>query len=76
MGVVAGGIDHSGPAARAGIAVGDVIREVNRQPIRTMGDFQAAVRAIDPKAPVLMLIQRGDFAVYVALAPSSREGRP
>lgn len=76
MGVVAGGIDHAGPAARAGIAAGDVIREVNRQPIRTMGDFQAAVRAIDPKAPVLMLIQRGEFAVYVALALSGREGRP
>jgi S1-C subfamily serine protease len=71
LGVRAARIERASPAARAGIEAGDVIREVNRHPIRTMADFQAAVRTIDPRAPVPMLVQRGDVALYVALAPRS-----
>jgi serine protease Do len=72
LGVRAGDVDPGGPAGRAGLRAGDIIREIDRRPIRTMADFQAAVRALDPRTPVLMQIQRGEIAVYVALVT----GRP
>jgi len=72
MGVRAASVDPGSPAGRAGLVAGDVIREIDRRPIRTMADFQAAARSLDPRLPVLMQIQRGEVAVYVALAP----GRP
>jgi S1-C subfamily serine protease len=67
MGAVAGSIELGSAADRAGLEAGDVIREVNRQPIRTIADFLMAVRALMPGAQVLMLIQRGDVALYVVM---------
>jgi S1-C subfamily serine protease len=68
MGVRAARVDPGSPAGHAGLAAGDIIREIDRRPIRTMADFQAAVRSLDPRLPVLLQIQRGELAVYVALA--------
>jgi S1-C subfamily serine protease len=51
------------------VAAGDVIREIDHRPIRTMADFQAAIRSIHILRPVLVQIQRGEVAVYVALVP-------
>ena len=66
VGVVAASVERAGPAERAGLAAGDIVRELNRRPIRVMADFLAAVRSLDARTPVLMLIQRGDVALYVA----------
>lgn len=66
-GVVARDLDVSGTAARAGIRPGDVIREVNRQPVRSTDDFEAAVRTLRPGAPVLMRVQRRDVVLYVVV---------
>jgi serine protease Do len=69
MGVLAATVEAGSPAGRAGLRAGDIIREIDRRPIRTMADFEAAVRAVEPGRPVLLQIQRGEVAVYVALAP-------
>jgi S1-C subfamily serine protease len=69
FGVRAARVEPAGPAARAGIESGDVIREVNRRPVRTMAEFETAVRSIDPRSSVPVLVQRGDVALYVGLAP-------
>jgi len=76
MGAVAAEVDNSGPAAAAGIEPGDVIREVDRRPIRSILDFEAAVRDLTPGAPVLLLVQRGDIAVYVAVTARAAESPP
>lgn len=72
LGVRATDVDPRGPAGRAGLVAGDIIREIDRRPIRTMAEFQAAVQSLAPETPVLLQIQRGEVAVYVTLAP----GRP
>jgi serine protease Do len=72
MGVRAASVDAISPAGRAGLVAGDVIREIDRWPIRTMADFQAALRSLDARRPVLVQIQRGEVAVYVALVPGDR----
>jgi S1-C subfamily serine protease len=72
LGVTAASVDAGSPAGRAGLLAGDVIREIDRRPIRTMADFQAVVRSVDAPRPVLLQIQRGQIAVYVVLAPGGR----
>ena len=69
LGVVAVDVERGSPAARAGLEAGDILREVNRRPIRRMADFEASVRSLDPGTSVLMLVQRGETALYVALEP-------
>ena len=39
-GVVVDNVDPDGPAARAGIQAGDVIRQVNRQPVKSVDDVR------------------------------------
>jgi serine protease Do len=67
MGAVTKSIIPGSAAARAGIEPGDVIREVNRQPVPSMAEFRAAIRQVKRGAPVLMLLQRGDVALYVVI---------
>lgn len=66
-GAVARDIDPWSPAARAGLKSGDVILEVDGQPIRSPGDFQALARAMGRGVPVLMRVQRGDLVLYVVV---------
>jgi serine protease Do len=70
-GAVASDVDPWGSAARAGIKAGDIIREVDGQPIRSLADFQAIVRALRPGGPVLMRVQRGDVVLYVVVDATS-----
>jgi serine protease Do len=69
LGVVAADIERGSPAARVGLEAGDIVREVNRRAIRTIADFEAAVLSFAPRVPVLMLVQRGELALYVTLDP-------
>jgi serine protease Do len=69
MGVVAADVEPGSPAAVAGLEPGDLVREVDRRPIRTIADFQAAVRSLPARRPVAVLVQRGEAAVYVVLDP-------
>jgi S1-C subfamily serine protease len=65
-GLVVTAVDPSGPAAEAGINQGDVIQEVNRQPVRTLGDFNVAV-ARSGSRPALVLVNRRGNVVYLTL---------
>ena len=67
MGAVIENVDLDGPADVIGIEPGDVIREVNRQPVRNISDFQAIVRTLRAGSEVLVLVQRADAAAYVVL---------
>jgi serine protease Do len=63
QGVVVTEVAASGPAADAGIRPGDVIQEVNRQPVRTPADVRSALRK-NATTPVLLVI-RGGQGVYI-----------
>ncbi|NYD36158.1 S1C family serine protease [Actinomycetospora corticicola] len=47
-GVITAGVVPGGPAARAGIRAGDIIRSVNGTPVTTPESFQAALRTRQP----------------------------
>jgi serine protease Do len=65
-GVVVVAVDDESAAAEAGMQRGDVIREVNRQRIRTLPDFERVARDIKEGDRVTVLLQRGQQALYVA----------
>jgi serine protease Do len=67
QGVVVIAVDRDGAAARAGIQLGDVIEELNRQTIRSLNDFDQALAAASERASVLVLVRRGDSSSYRVL---------
>ncbi|MBA3441516.1 MAG: PDZ domain-containing protein, partial [Pyrinomonadaceae bacterium] len=67
-GVVVVGVDPSGPAAEAEIRRGDVIEQVNRQPVRSTADLRAALERSGDR-PSLVLINRRGNSFFVTLRP-------
>jgi serine protease Do len=66
-GVVVIAIERDSSAARAGIQVGDVIEEVNRQPIRSLEDFEIAAAAASDSDRILIFSRRGDTSLFRVL---------
>jgi Do/DeqQ family serine protease len=63
-------VDPSSNAAAAGIRQGDLIQEVNRQPVRTFVEFSNAIRQSGSR-PALVLIKRRNNVIYVTLKAGS-----
>jgi len=66
QGVVVDSVDPDGPAAQAGIQPGDVIQEVNKQPVRSNSDLRTALQKSGDRPP-LLLINRGGQTAYVSI---------
>ena len=66
-GVLVRDVVEGGRAAEAGIRAGDVIVEVNRQPVRTVDDFRARLEKQAKDQPVVMLVNRDGQTMYVAI---------
>jgi Do/DeqQ family serine protease len=58
-GLVVEDVDPSGAAAQAGIEAGDVIQEVNRQPVTSGADLQKALARSGNRAPLLLINRQG-----------------
>ena len=70
QGLVVTRVDPASSAANAGIRQGDLIQEVNRQPVRSIVGFTTAMRASGSR-PALILIQRRNNVLYLTLRPGS-----
>jgi len=55
------------PADGAGIAAGDIIREVNRQAVSSQKQLVQMLKALRAGDDLLLLIERHDYAIYVAM---------
>jgi serine protease Do len=64
-------VDPDGRAADAGIQSGDIIEQVNREPVRTVADLQAALKSGGEGRPVLLLINRQGRELFVTV-PAAR----
>ncbi|MHB8535282.1 MAG: DegQ family serine endoprotease [Sulfuricaulis sp.] len=64
-GVLVLNVEQDSPAWEAGLRKGDVIRSVNRQPVRSVAEMDAAVRK--SKDGLLLNIQRGSGALFLLL---------
>jgi S1-C subfamily serine protease len=63
-------VDPASNAANAGIRQGDLIQEVNRQPVRSIAGFSSAIRSSGSR-PALILVKRRNNVVYLTLRPAS-----
>jgi serine protease Do len=59
QGVVVTDVASGSKAAEAGIRQGDVVIEINRQPIASLEDYRDQLRRIDDGDTVQMLLRRG-----------------
>jgi serine protease Do len=64
-GVVVRQVRPGSPAADAGIRPGDVIAEVNRQPVQTADDLRQALEKQQPGTPALLLVHREGASLYL-----------
>jgi Do/DeqQ family serine protease len=70
QGLLVAKVDPDGAAADAGIRQGDLVVEVNRRPVRTIAEFNAAVQQSGQK-PALLLVKRRNNTIFVPLKPGS-----
>ena len=65
-GVIVFSVDDESAASEAGLQRGDVIREVNRQKVRSVQDFEKVTKDVKDGDRVTVLLQRGPQSLYVA----------
>jgi len=59
-------VDPFSPAAEQGIRTGDLVVEVNRRPVGSLGDYHEAVSAARPGDTLLLYVVRGAESAFVA----------
>ncbi len=68
-GVILTQVEPESAAHKIGMKPGDVIRQINNQPVDNLKDYQQAILSAYQKESVLFLVQRGDYGYYVTLQP-------
>ena len=67
QGAVIADIDAESPAAKAGLREGDVIQEVNKQPVKSAKDLLAISKKLKPDEKILIRVYSQGRSCYVAL---------
>ncbi len=68
-GVVIAGVEEESAAEAAGLREGDVILEINRQPVRNIGDFKRLSGKLSKQDSTLLLINRQGRRLFLAIQP-------
>jgi serine protease Do len=55
-------------ADAAGVKARDVIVEVDHKPIKSLGDFNSAIRSHSKEEPILLWVKRGDRNLYLPVS--------
>jgi serine protease Do len=66
-GVVVVGVEPGSLADRAGVAQGDVIREINRQPVKSVKDYEKVASSLKKDESALLLISRRGASMFVTV---------
>ncbi len=69
-GVIIDDVEPNSAADNGGLFQGDIILEINRQPVQTKSDFLKIARSLtDRKKSILFLIRRGETTTFKAVKP-------
>jgi len=66
-GVVVTGVEAGSKAAEKGIAVGMLIMEVNREPVKNTKEFDEAIKKARKDERVLLLVHNGRYTSFIVL---------
>jgi serine protease Do len=69
QGTVIAEVDADSPAGKAGLREGDVIQEVNKQPVKNAKDLVAVSKKLKPNEKILIRVYSQGRSGYVALEP-------
>jgi serine protease Do len=67
-GVMVVDVQSGSPAERAGLQRGDIIREVNHQPVKSVQEMREAIAKAGNADSLLLLVKRDQGSVFVAMA--------
>jgi len=67
QGIVVVNVEPDSLADRAGLAQGDIIKEINRQPIKSVRDYEKIVSNLKKDESVLLLINRRGTALFITV---------
>lgn len=70
LGLKVSAIKPAGPAEAAGLALGDVVIEVNRELVASLKDVEAGLGLAAPDDEVLLKVRRGQSLRYFAVHPA------
>ena len=68
-GVVITSVEPGGEAEAAGLKRGDVLQEVNHEPVKSLADYQKAAEKIKKDEPAVVFVNRQGNSLYVAINP-------
>jgi serine protease Do len=66
-GVIVTDIQQGSPADEADVRAGDIIKEINRKPVRNVEDFKEIVGRARPRDGVVMLVKRDNMTFYAVI---------
>lgn len=66
-GVVVMNVDQDSQADRSGLAQGDVIREINRHPIKSVKDYEKIVSGLKKDEDALLLVNRRGSSLFITV---------
>jgi serine protease Do len=66
-GVVVVNIEPDSQADRVGLAQGDVIREINRHPVKSVKDYEKIVSGLKKDQSALLLINRRGSSLFLTV---------
>ena len=67
QGVVVTAVESDSPAEQAGLRRGDVIREINRKPVRSVKDYEQIGSSLKKDQKALLLIERRGSSLFLSV---------
>ena len=69
-GVLVSGVERDSVAAQRGLRIGDIITDVNRNPVSSLREFRDAVKSGDAKKGIIVNFTRGGSSQFMVLKDS------
>lgn len=66
-GVVVSSVEDGGVGDTAGFEQGDIVRQVNRQPVASVAEFNSAVKKSKGDKVTMFLVERGEARIFLAV---------
>jgi serine protease Do len=62
-------VQGGSPAEQAGLQRGDVIQEINRQPVNSVKEYEAAAGKIKKEENAVLLVNRQGNSIFIVINP-------